>query len=61
MGKVLISSKNVGSIKKLLISKVESFVKSHFDTNKKCKIILTQNHYIWSLSVSDYFFFSLKG
>ena len=54
------SSKNVSSIKKLLISKVESFVKSNFDTNKKCKIILTQNHYIWSFSITNYFFVFIK-
>ena len=34
----------VSSVKKLPISNVESFLKSNFDLNKICKIVLTQNH-----------------
>ena len=41
---VLIWLKYVISIKKLPISKVQSFLKSNFDLNQMCKTVLTQNH-----------------
>ena len=33
--------------------KVESFVKSNFDVNQICKIVVTQNRYIWNFRATD--------
>ena len=53
-------SKNVSSIKKLLISKAESFVKSNFDINQICKTVFTQSHYIWNFGATDWHFVFFK-
>ena len=41
-------SKDVSLLKKQLICKVESFLKSDFDLNQGYKIVVTQNHKIWN-------------
>ena len=51
-GKSAYLTKKVSSIKKLPISEVEIFLKSTFDQNKICKIVLTQSHYIWNFNAT---------
>ena len=44
--KVLSWIKNVNFIKKMPVSKVESFLKSNYDLNQICKIVLTLQHLV---------------
>ena len=36
--------KNVNSLRKKLISKLENFLKANFDLNEGYKIVVTENH-----------------
>ena len=50
---MLIWLKNVTFAKKLPINGGESFLEKIFDLNWKCKILLTQNRYIWNFYPTD--------
>ena len=51
--KAFIWLKKVSSTKTLPIGKVDSFLKSSFDLNQTCKIVLTQNHEIWNFTATE--------
>ena len=51
--KAFIWLQKVSSTKTLPTSKVESLVKPNFDLNQTCKIILIQNHEIWSFNATE--------
>ena len=50
---MLVWPKKVSLIKKLPVSKLESFLKSNFDLNQTWKIVLTQNHKIWNFNATE--------
>ena len=52
--------KKVSSIKKLKISKVETFPKSIFNLNQIWKIVFTQSHYIWNFKATDLLYILIK-
>ena len=58
--KMLIWFKKVSSVKKLLISDGESILESIFDLHWTCKILLTQNRYIWNFNTTDLLYIFLK-
>ena len=55
-GKSAYLTEKVSSIKKLPLSKVESFLKSNFDQNQTCKIAHGQNHYIWNFNATRFLY-----
>ena len=59
--KALIWLKNLSSIRNQPVSKAEDFLKSNFDLNQICQIVLTQSHWIWGFKKTELLYIFIKG